>query len=245
MFKFLPASKLMNKLFFAFLLVALVPLVSMGVFNYSRSKAALKREILSGLEVVAYGAIDKIGQAMHRSYIDVQEWAELDVLYAALVYDWGVRTDALFSHLTKKNRLYKAIVLFDKEGKLFSTSDSSFRDKPESAQRAEFDREYLEGSKEGGPVSVRDFRYSDLVDDYTVSFSSLVKDLEAKPIGIVTLFIDWTVIQEFATGEHSLPVSKSEVMRAGLVCCWAPMERPSLLITILLLSAYRSGTYCR
>jgi PAS domain S-box-containing protein len=200
MFKLLPSSKLMNKLVFSFLLVALVPLVSMGVFNYSRSKAALKKQILSGLEVVAYGAIDKIGQAMHSSYVDVQEWA--DVLHAALVYDWAESTNELFRDLTKKNALYRAIVLFDKEGKLLATSDSSFRDKPESTQRAEFDREYLEGTKEDGPVSVRDFRYSPLVDDYTVSFSSLVKNLEAKPIGIVTLFIDWAVIQEFATGEQ-------------------------------------------
>ena len=56
MLKLRPFSKLRNKLIFYFLIVALLPLISMSALNYSYnvSKAALKKEILSGLENVAY-----------------------------------------------------------------------------------------------------------------------------------------------------------------------------------------------
>jgi methyl-accepting chemotaxis protein len=191
-----PFSKLRNKLITCFLLIGLVPLIGMGVFNYSKSKTALKKQILSGLEDVADGVIDRIGQAMHSSYVNVEQWAELDLLKGAIIYGWAEGANELFTDLTADNELYRAIVLFNGEGKMLATSNSSFRDKPEKVQRAEFNREYIEGTKGKDPVYVRDFKYSDLIDDYTVSFSSLVKNVEGKPIGIITLFIDWAMVQE-------------------------------------------------
>jgi len=193
-------NRLRNKLMFLFLIVALVPLISMGAFNYSKSKAALKKQILSGLEDVAHGAIERIGQAMHTGYLDVQQWAELAIVKG----EFGSieRVDEFFRNLTKNNQLYRAIVLFDKEGTLIATSDYTLTFKSEDKQQKEFDRGYLEGAKSPGAVYVRDFRYSDLLESYTVSFSSLVKDEKRKPIGVITLFINWDLVQEFAIGKQ-------------------------------------------
>jgi methyl-accepting chemotaxis protein len=202
MWSFRPFSRLRNKLIICFLLVGLLPLIGMGAFNYTKSKEALRAQILSGLEDVATGIVDRLGQAMHTAYVNVAQWAELDVLKAAIIYDWAESTNELFRDLTANNELYRAIVLFDKEGNMVATSDRSFRDKPKSAQRGEFNREYSEGTKGQGPVSIRDFRYSDLLGDYTVSFSSLVKSVEGKPMGIITLFINWEMVREFATGKQ-------------------------------------------
>ncbi len=202
MLRFAPFLKLRNKLIAYFLIVALVPIVSMGVFNYSKSKAALKKQILSGLEDVAYGAIDRIGQAMHTAYVDVQQWAELDNVKEALLYGYFGMTNELFRNLTTKNKLYRAIVAFNKEGNMLAASNEKILLKSQDEQRMEFDREYLKGTKAEGPVSVGDFRYSPLMDNYTVSFSSVVKDEEGAPIGIITLFINWATVQEFATGDQ-------------------------------------------
>jgi len=197
-----PLWKLRNKLITCFLLIGLVPLIGMGMFNYSKSREALKRQILSGLEDVAYGVVDRIGQAMHSSYVNIQQWAELDTVKRALTYAYFEPPNALFRDLIRNNKLYNALVLFDTEGNLLATNNPSLMDKPESEQRAEFNQEYLEGGEGDTPVYVRDFRYSALLDDYTVSFSSLVKNKKKETIGIITLFINWEMVREFATGKQ-------------------------------------------
>jgi len=202
MLKLGPFSKLRNKLIFYFLIVAMLPLIIMSALNYSVSKAALKKQILSGLEDVAYGAIDKIGQAMHTSYVDVQQWAELDIIKEALTRGYPEGANKLFSNLTGNNKLYRAVVLFDSEGKLIASSNPALIARSKDEQQKEFDRKYLQGVTGDEPVHVQDFRYSGLVGDYTVSFSSLVKNEKKKPTGIITLFINWAMIQEFATGKQ-------------------------------------------
>jgi len=194
MLKLGPFSKLRNKLIFYFLIVAMLPLIIMSALNYSVSKAALKKQILSGLEDVAYGAIDKIGQAMHTSYVDVQQWAELDIIKEALTRGYPEGANKLFSNLTGNNKLYRAVVLFDSEGKLIASSNPALIARSKDEQQKEFDRKYLQGVTGDEPVHVQDFRYSGLVGDYTVSFSSLVKNEKKKPTGIITLFINWAMI---------------------------------------------------
>jgi len=125
MLTFLRFSTLRGKLVFYFLIVALVPLISMGAFNYTKSKAALKKQILSGLEDVAYGAVDRIGQAMHTSYVDIQQWAEVAIIRGGLKFASYERINQLFGDLTRNNEFYRAVVLFDKEGNLVATSEQA------------------------------------------------------------------------------------------------------------------------
>ena len=197
-----PFSKLRNKLILCFLILTLLLLFGMSAINYSASKAALKKQILSGLEDVAHGAIDQIGQAMRASYRDVQQWAELDIVKEAFTQGSPERASRFFGNLTSNNKLYRAVVLFDGEGKLIASSHPSLIARSKEEKQKEFDQKYLQAGKEAEPVCVRDFRYSSLVADYTVSFSSLVKNEKRKPMGIVTLFINWAMIQEFATGQQ-------------------------------------------
>ena len=197
-----PFSKLRNKLILCFLILTLLLLIGMSAINYGVSKAALKKQILSGLEDVAHGAIDRIGQAMHASYRDVQQWAELDIVKEAFTQRSPERASRFFGNLTANNKLYRAVVLFDGEGKLIASSHPALITRSKEEKQKEFDQKYLQAGKEAEPVCVRDFRYSSLVGDYTVSFSSLVKNEKRKPMGIVTLFINWAMIQEFATGQQ-------------------------------------------
>ena len=202
MLKLGPFSKLRNKLILSFLILTLLFLIGMSAINYGVSKAALKKQILSGLEDVAHGAIDRIGQAMHASYRDVQQWAELDIVKEAFTQESPERASRFFGNLTGNNKLYRAVVLFDGEGKLIASSHPALIARSREEKQKEFDQKYLQAGKEAEPVCVRDFRYSSLVGDYTVSFSSLVRNEKRKPMGIVTLFINWAMIQEFATGQQ-------------------------------------------
>ena len=202
MFKLGPFSQLRNKLIFSFLIVALLLLVGMSALNYGVSKAALKKQILSGLEDVAYGAIDRIDQAMHASYRDVQQWAELDIVKEAFTQGSAERTNRFFGNLTANNKLYRAVVVFDGEGRLIASSHPALIGRSKEEKQKEFDQKYFQAGKEGEPVHVRDFKYSGFIGDYTVSFSSLVKNEKRKPVGIVTLFINWAMIQEFAAGKQ-------------------------------------------
>lgn len=202
MLKLGPFSKSRNELIFSFLIVALLLLIGMGALNYSVSKAALKKQILSGFEDAAYGAIDRMGQAMHTSYVDVQQWAGLDIVKEAFTREDSERTNKFFSNLTENNKLYRAVVLFNSEGRLIASSHPTLMVRSRDEKQKEFDKKYLQGATGGKPVHVRDFRYSGLLGDYTVSFSSLVKDEKRRPMGIVTLFINWSIIQEFTTGKQ-------------------------------------------
>ncbi|MFH1771191.1 MAG: methyl-accepting chemotaxis protein [Candidatus Omnitrophota bacterium] len=199
--KFKPFSKLKNKLMFYFLAVTIVPLISMGVFNYTKSKAALENQILSGLEDVAYGAMDRISQAMFTSYTDIQQWADLAIVRGGLKFNSFAKTNELFRDLTRNNELYRVVVLFDQAGELVATSDPALITKSQAEQLEEFNQEYLQSAAEQKPVYVRDFRYSELIGDYTVSFSSLVKNEKGASIGVITLFIDWEFVKRFITNE--------------------------------------------
>jgi PAS domain S-box-containing protein len=203
MLKLRPSSKLRYKLIFYFLIVALLPLICMSALNYSYSvsKAALKKEILSGLEIVANSAIDRIAQATYSSYGDIQQWAELDIVKEALTRGHSERANNFFSNLTGNNKLYREVVLFDSEGKLIASSNPAIMAKSRDEKQKEFNRKFLQEAAWEEQVHVQDFRYSNLIGDYTVSFSSLVKNEKSKPMGIITLFINWAMIQEFATGK--------------------------------------------
>jgi PAS domain S-box-containing protein len=202
MLKLGPFSSLRNKLILYLLILALLLLIGSSALNYHASKAVLKKQILSELEDVAYGAIDKIGQAMHTSFVDVQQWAELDVVKEAFTRGSLERANKFLSYLTGNNKLYKAVVLFDSEGKLIASSHPALMARPKDQKQKEFNRKYLEEAPGGQPVYLEDFRYSSLVGDYTVSFSSLVKNERREPLGIITLFINWPTIQGFAAGKQ-------------------------------------------
>jgi len=197
-----PFSKLRNKLILSFLILTLLLLIGMSAINYGASKAALKKQILSGLEDVAHGATDRIGQAIHASYRDVQQWAELDVVKEAFTQGSPEKASRFFGNLTGNNKLYRAVVLFDGEGKLIASSHPALIARWKEGKQKEFDQKYVQAGKEGEPVRIRDFGYSGLIGDYTVSFSSLVKNEKRKPMGIITLFINWAMIQEFAVGKQ-------------------------------------------
>jgi PAS domain S-box-containing protein len=202
MLKLGPFSKSRNELTFSFLIVALLLSIGMGALNYSVSKAALKKQILSGLEDVAYDAIDRIDQAMHTSYVVVQQWAGLDIVKETFTHGDPERTNRFFSNLTESNKLYRAVVLFNREGKLIASSHPTLLAIPKGEKQKEFNQKYFQRVSGAEPVHVRDFRYSGLVGDHTVSFSSLVKDEKRRPMGMITLFINWTMIQEFAAGNQ-------------------------------------------
>ncbi|HYA91466.1 MAG TPA: PAS domain S-box protein [Thermodesulfobacteriota bacterium] len=202
MLKLGPFSKLRNKLILCFLILTLLFLVGMSAINYGASKAAVKKQILSGLEDEAHTAANRIGQAMHASYRDVQQWAELGVVKEAFTQGSSERTSRFFGNLTANNKLYRAVVLFDGEGKLIASSHPELAAARREVKQKEFDQKYLQAGKEGEPVRLQDLRYSGLIGDYAVSFSSLVKNEKRKPMGIVTLFINWAMIQEFATGKQ-------------------------------------------
>jgi PAS domain S-box-containing protein len=198
MLKLGPFSQLKNKLIFSLLIVVLLLLIGISAINYSVSKAALKKQILSELEDVASGAINRIDQAMQASYRDVQQWAELDPVKEAFTQGSPERADRFFRNLTANNKLYRAVVLFDGQGRLIASSHPTLMARSKEDKQKEFDQKYLQTDEKGGPVRARDFRYSGLVGGYTVSVSSLVKNEKRKPMGIVTLFLDCAMIQKFA-----------------------------------------------
>src|SRR3989304_8324150 len=99
MFKLGPFSKSRNKLILYFLILTLLLLIGVSALNYSASKGALKKQILSGLEDAAYGTIDRIGQVMHTSYVDVQQWARLDIVKEAFIREDSERANKFFSNL--------------------------------------------------------------------------------------------------------------------------------------------------
>src|SRR4030042_2719762 len=145
MFKLGPFSKSRNKLILYFLILSLLLLIGMSALNYSISKGALKRQILSGLEDSAYGAIDRIGHSMTTSYVDVQQLAGLDVVKEAFTRGDSEKANKFFSKVTDNNKLYRAVVLFNSEGKLIASSHPTLAAKSRDEKQKEFDKKYLQG----------------------------------------------------------------------------------------------------
>ncbi len=202
--KLKPFSNVRNKLIFYFLMVALLPLISMSALNYSYSvsKAALKKEILSSLEEVAWSTVDRIGQAMYTSSADVRQWAEMDLLKEAFNHKNLEKVNHFLNHLTKTNKLYKEIALFNHEGRLIASSHPEMLEQSKEIKQKEFNQKYLREIDREEAIHCRDFRYSPLIGDYTVSFSSWVRDEKKKPLGMITLFINWATIQEWVAGKR-------------------------------------------
>ena len=202
MFNWRPFSKFKTRVSFCFIIIGLLPLIIITAWQYGLSRGALKRQVLSGLEDAAYAVIDRVDQAMHASYGDVQQWAELETVKEALARGTPERAGKLFSSLAENNRLYGSILLFDHEGKPIASSNPALMARSKDLLQKEFDRKHLQGDPGGEPVRVRDFRYSGLLGDHTVSLSSLVKDERNRPMGIITLFINWAVIQEWTAAKQ-------------------------------------------
>jgi len=201
MFKLGPFSNLKNKLTLYLLILTLILLLGVSASNYNATKAALEEQILSGLEGLAFDAIHKIGQAMHTPFVDVQQWAELDAVKESLTRGTPERANKFLNLLTGNNKLYQRIVLFDGEGKLIASSHSAVMARSKDQKQKDFNRKYLEEGGKGERVRLQDFKYSDLVGDYTVSLSSLVKNEKREPIGVITLFVNWPMVQAIATGK--------------------------------------------
>jgi hypothetical protein len=138
MLKLGPFSKSRNKLILYFLILTLLVLIGMSALNYSVSRAALKEQILSGLEDAAYGAIDRIGQTMHTSYVDVQQWAGLDIVKEAFTREDSEKANKFLSNLTENNKLYRAVVLFNSEGKLIASSHPTLMARSRDEKQKEF-----------------------------------------------------------------------------------------------------------
>jgi PAS domain S-box-containing protein len=198
-----PFSTLESKFIFYFTLVTMLFLMAMSMVHYHISKTALKKEILSGLGDVADKTVDHIDQAMYLAHMDIQQWAEQDIVKEASTRGRSERANSFFSHLTGSNKLYKAITLFNSEGKLVASSPSALMAKFRDEHQKEFERSRLEGVVSKKSAHMQDFRYSNLVGDYTVSFSSLVKNEKGNPAGILTLFVHWPAIQDLATGKRA------------------------------------------
>ncbi len=192
-----------SKLIFYGLLFAMLSFLVMSLFNYSVSRTALKKEILSGLEGEVDKVVQRIGQGIHGSYKDIQQWAAQKTVKEALTHGHAEKANSFFSHLTFNNKLYKAIVLFNREGKLIASSPSALVTQSKEDKLKEFDRFYFEGGTRNEPVRIRDFRYSNFVGEHTISFNALVKNEKGNPAGIITLFLNLGAIQELAE-DHGL-----------------------------------------
>ncbi len=180
---------------FYFMLFTMLPLVGMSVFYYCTSKTVLERERMSKVEGLADQVVDRFGQAIRTSFNDIRQWAEHEVIREAFTRRFFEKANLFLSHLTANNNLYKAIVLFDCEGKLIAASHPGLMAKSKEDKQKEFDRSCLEGATRREMVRIQDFRYSNLIGDHTVSLSSLVK-IKDNPVGIITLFINWSVVQD-------------------------------------------------
>lgn len=191
-----------KKFLFFFLLIVLVPFIGISLFSYHLSKVALKKEILSDLEEAADTHSQLINQALHHSLRDLQAWADHDIVKEAITRGQVERAHTFFSHLTSTNALYKAVVLFNSEGQLIASSPSALRNKSREEKQQEVDPSSLEGRIGREPFQIRDFRYSNLIGDYTVSFSSIIKNERGSPTGMIILFLDWAAIQEWVKGEN-------------------------------------------
>ncbi|MGE3154667.1 MAG: response regulator [Nitrospiraceae bacterium] len=113
------------KLLTALLVLALVPLIVVGIIVYGTSQDILKRNASEKLEELAAQTIGKIDRVIFASTQDLQAWASMDAMQDVAADDPRGRITLSLLRLWSQYGHYSSIYCINTGGKIVSSSDVS------------------------------------------------------------------------------------------------------------------------
>ena len=190
---------LQGKLLLFFLLMSLIPLVTVSTIAYQKAKGSLQQlgnEMLNDTTHTIMGKLDVI---VGDRYDDIKAWAVIDTIKDAFRTNKFDAANILLKNLDKQYDLYKEILLFDTAGNCVGAADTSIFNNP-NFKRNQADREWFKHAM-AGEVYTHDVYFSASINENAIGFSAPVKDDNGKVIGLISSRIPWSHLEKIVLEE--------------------------------------------
>jgi PAS domain S-box-containing protein len=183
-----------RKLTTVFLLLAVTPIVLIGLQAYAVSRRTLEKRIGQGLQRQSVRVIEQIDQTLFEQYQNVRSWSADPVMADVLTQDADGRISALLTTLKQQYGLYAELICADQTGKIVSSSH------PRLLGRSIAHTPWFQEALSAEAVKVQDLAISELVGGYGLVFAAPIRPAvlssaePPKTIGALGAFLNWSEI---------------------------------------------------
>jgi len=192
---------LQGKLLLYFLLMSLIPLITVSTVSFQRAKSSLQTMAQEMLSDTADGLMRTIDVLINDRQDDVKAWATMPAVIESLETKKFADVNRVIAGLEKEYDVYKLIMLFDTAGNLVAASDSNLLS-DKSAEQNQANREWFKAAMSGS-LHIQDVHFSSTAKENVMSFSAPVKDASGQIIGVITSRMPWEVIDKIVEDEKS------------------------------------------
>ena len=143
---------------------------------------------------LCFDTIDKIERNLFERNCDVQAWSTFEPFKAAIENKTKESVDKASSLLHEIWRIYEVyhdIILSDAEGTIIAVAKNKNLVNKDVSSKSWFKKVLQENN-----VNVTDMYYSDNVNDYTISYSTVIKNDIGKTIGVLSTRFNWNYIYD-------------------------------------------------
>jgi len=192
------------KTFIYFIAISLVPQIIILVSLYKFSTQKIENEINIRFKNISEDTISHINSALDNHRANIVLWSNMTIPKVGLTFNRPEGVAKFFDDLLSNYGKYNLIVLADKNGNLFSSSQlkkgslqTNFNDK----RQFNFKNTQWFQKASKGNVYVSDWAYSDVIkqlfntDLPVVQISSPVYSETKSLLGVISVFVDWGTIQ--------------------------------------------------
>jgi len=165
---------------------------------------------------VAFDLIDKIDRNLFERNCDVQAWAGFEAIVdfaSSPSAELALKVTSLLSNLHRIYEFYHDIFMVDKDGKIVASAVHKNALGSEVSQT-----DWFSVAKQSKDCYVTDMHYSDLVNDYAVSYSCKITDEKGNFLGVLSTRFNWEFIYDIIDKAKISPQSEIYVInKQGIV----------------------------
>jgi methyl-accepting chemotaxis protein len=192
---------LQGKLLLFFLLLSLVPLVTVSAVSFQRAKSSLQAMGHEMLSDTADGIMRTADVLINDRQDDAKAWANLPIMAESLQKKDYAATSNFLAKLGKEYDVYKLIMLFDAAGNLVAANDARLLSSADVEKNQASHDWFKEAMK--GAVHVQDVHFSKTANENVMAFSAPVKSATGQVIGVITSRMSWSIIEKIVDEEKS------------------------------------------
>jgi len=194
-------SGLQGKLLLFFLLMSLLPLVTVSAISFQRAKSSLQAMAQEMLQDTGDGLMRTVDLLINDRKDDIKAWSNTHLLVEALETNKFSDASLFLKSLEKDYDVYKLIMLFDAAGNMVASSDPNLLSGSGTDQN-QADREWFKAAL-GGVTHIQDVHFSATAKENVMSFSAPVKSDSGEIIGVLTSRMSWSVVEKLVDEEKS------------------------------------------